>query len=199
MRGSSEDRSRVVLNGVPIYRPVRNSQLNGLGNFSIFNTELVDQQYVYASNPPLTYGNTSAGLIEIQTIKKLEQNQLQLSATLASLGVMLSRNVGAKAFVQAFSNYQFADAFLALNEKSLEQLNDFGSVDIGVNFHLQLTDQTEFNSFTYAIDEGYDYTFELFTYEGTSVASKKRIFTVNNFKHFFENGSTELQLRHQSL
>ncbi|MEM8886420.1 MAG: carboxypeptidase-like regulatory domain-containing protein, partial [Bacteroidota bacterium] len=60
LRGSSADRSRVVMNGVPIYNPVRSSQLNNQGFFSIFNPEIMDRQYIYASNPPLTYGNTSA-------------------------------------------------------------------------------------------------------------------------------------------
>ena len=62
LRGSSADRTRIMFNGVPIYSPVRNSQLNGLGNFSLFNTEMIHNMYVYASNPPLTFGNTSAGL-----------------------------------------------------------------------------------------------------------------------------------------
>src|SRR5450759_1297387 len=48
LRGSSADRTRVVLNNVPIYNPVRNSQINGIGNFSIFNPEIIHKQYVYA-------------------------------------------------------------------------------------------------------------------------------------------------------
>lgn len=78
LRGSSADRSRVILNGVPIYNPVRASQLNNQGFFSLFNPEIIDEMYVYASNPPLTYGNTSAGLVQIQTKKNIETNQLQL-------------------------------------------------------------------------------------------------------------------------
>jgi len=31
LRGSSADRTRVILNGVPIYKPVRASQLNNQG------------------------------------------------------------------------------------------------------------------------------------------------------------------------
>ena len=186
LRGSSADRSRVVLNGVPIYRPVRNTQFNGIGNFSIFNTELVDKLLVYASNPPLTYGNTSAGLIEIETTKKLESNQIQLSATLASVGAFIAQKLNEKVFVQAFSNLQFAGPFLALNQKNLERLEDFQSTDAGLNMHYQISDQTAVNSITYAIDEGYDYTFQLFTHEDASSAKKRRLFSVNSLKHSFE-------------
>ena len=45
LRGSSADRSRVTLNGVPIYNPVRASNLNNQGFFSLFNPEIY-RQYV---------------------------------------------------------------------------------------------------------------------------------------------------------
>src|SRR5664280_233053 len=135
LRGSSADRTRVVLNNVPIYNPVRNSQINGIGNFSIFNTEIIHEQYVYASNPPLTYGNTSAGLIEIETINELPSNQLQLSGSLASVGAFLSQKIKSKSFVQVFGNAQFSDAFIGANKTSMTRLNSFFSRDLGVNFH----------------------------------------------------------------
>ena len=51
LRGSSSDYSRVIVNNVPVYSPVKNTQLNGMGNFSLLNTELIDNQLVYAGNP----------------------------------------------------------------------------------------------------------------------------------------------------
>lgn len=54
-----------MLNGVSIYKPVIASQLNNQGFFSLFNPEIINRQYVYASNPPLIYGNTSAGLVRV--------------------------------------------------------------------------------------------------------------------------------------
>ena len=72
MRGGSADRSRVFINGSPVLNPVRNGQDNGMGNFSILNTEIIDKQYVYASNPPLIYGNSSAGIVDIETNKNLQ-------------------------------------------------------------------------------------------------------------------------------
>jgi len=188
LRGSSADRTRVVLNNVPVYNPVRNSQINGIGNFSIFNPEIIHKQYVYASNPPLIYGNTSAGLIEIETINDLPFNQLQLSTSLASAGVFLSQKIKDKSFIQVFGNSQFADAFIGLNKTSMTRLNDFYTRDLGVNFHGNIGKRTSFNSFNYFINEGYDVNVEAFTYSGKSLSEKTRIFTVNSLKYHTDNG-----------
>jgi hypothetical protein len=188
LRGSSADRTRVVLNNVPIYSPVRNSQINGIGNFSIFNTEIINRQYVYASNPPLTYGNTSAGLIEIETINDLPVNQLQLSASLASAGVFVSQKIKIKSFVQAFGNFQFSDAFIGVNKASMKRLNSFFSRDLGLNFHSNIGKRLIFNSFNYFINEGYNVNVEEFTYSGISLSEKTRFFTVNNLKYHTDKG-----------
>jgi hypothetical protein len=188
LRGSSADRTRVVLNNVPIYNPVRNSQINGIGNFSIFNPEIVNKQYVYASNPPLTYGNTSAGLIEIETINELPGNQVQLSTSLASAGVFLSQKINKKSFVQVFGNSQFSNAFIGLNKTSMKILNSFFTRDMGINFHSNIGKRLSFNSFSYYIDEGYDVNVEEYTYPGKSLSEKTRTFTVNNLKYHTESG-----------
>lgn len=196
LRGSSAERSRVILNGVPIYRPVRNSQINGIGNFSIFNTEIVDRQHIYASNPPLTFGNTSAGLVEIETIKSLNYNQLQVSGTLASTGVFLSKKIKGNAFIQAFSNYQFSDAFLEVNPNGTELLNKFGSKDIGMNLHKKFKNGWQLNSFSYAINEAYDVTTQIFSHKDKALAGKKRAFTVNNLSRITERGKIDFNLGH---
>ena len=188
LRGSPADRTRVVLNNVPIYNPVRNSQINGIGNFSIFNPEIINKQYVYASNPPLTYGNTSAGLIEIETINDLPVNQLQLSLSLASVGAFLSQKIKNKSFIQVFGNSQFSDGFIGLNKASMKILNSFFTRDLGLNFHSNIGKRLSFNSFNYFIKEGYDVNIEEFTYSGKSLSEKTRIFTVNNLKYHTDNG-----------
>ncbi|WP_375559340.1 carboxypeptidase-like regulatory domain-containing protein [Bernardetia sp. OM2101] len=187
LRGSSSDRSRVILNGVPVYKPVRNGQINGLGNFSLFNAEMIDKQYVYASNPPLTYGNTSAGLIEIQTNDQLDYNHVQASLSLANIGGLVSRKLGENTFIQVYGNYQFPDAFLKLNEKRIENLIDFTTKDAGLNFHSNLTDKSSINSFSYFIDESYIATRNSYSYEGQNDAQKNRFFSINNYSLKGEN------------
>jgi len=188
LRGSSSDRSLVALNGVPVLNPVRNSRIDGIGNFSLFNTEIVDKQYVYASNPPLTYGNTTAGLVEIETKKEISTNQIQLSLGLANAGIFASQKLAKESFIQVYGNVQFSDVFLALNKKSLPRVNNFGSTDIGINSFIKLGKNITLNTFNYFIDEKYNVTSEVFSYEGMSAANKTRAFTVNQIKYFTAKG-----------
>jgi hypothetical protein len=189
LRGSSADRTRVILNGVPIYNPVRASQLNNQGFFSLFNPEIINRQYVYASNPPLTYGNTSAGLVEIQTIKSLETNQLQLSTSLASVGLFLSQKIKKEvSFIQIYGNYQFSDAFVGIQKDKLPNIKNFYTKDAGINFHTKIGKKAEFNSYNYFIDEQFNGYNQQFTYKGNVVTDKRRIFTVNNLKLYSEKG-----------
>lgn len=183
LRGSDADRSRVVLNNVPIYNPVRSSQLNNQGFFSLFNPEIIDQLYVYASNPPLSFGNTSAGLVEIQTNTKLEKNQVQLSSSLANVGVLISQSLQKEtSFVQAYGNLQFSSAYIGLNRANIPRLKSFRTKDFGLNFHHEIGNKIAFNSFHYGITEGFDFKTALLTFEGNSNAQKTRYFTINNLK-----------------
>lgn len=188
LRGSYGDRSRVVVNGVPVYRPVRNSQVDGVGHFSLFNTEIIYKQYVYASNPPLTYGNTSAGLVEIETIDALEQNSLSLSAGLAHGGVFLSQKFKENSFLQAYTNIQYSDAFMNVNKGNMPNLKGFSSKDAGINFHTKLGEKLSFNLFSYGIFEDYHVNFNYFTYKGDALGDKKRNFNIINFKYNLKNG-----------
>lgn len=190
LRGSSPDRSRVILKGIPIYNPVRASNIsNHQGFFSLFNPEVMDNMYVYASNPPLTYGNTSAGMVEIKTKQNLTSNQLQFSTSLASTGLFLSQNIKKDtSFVQVYGNYQFSDAFVGIQKDKLPSIKNFYNTDVGINFHTNIGKKGEFNSFNYFIDESFNGTNQSFTYRGDLATSKKRIFTVNNLKYFFQEG-----------
>lgn len=189
LRGSSADRSRVVLNGVPVHNPVRLSSLNNQGFFSLFNPEVIEKQYVYASNPPLTFGNTSAGLVEIETEKNLTNNQLQLSTALASTGFFLSQNLKTnKSFVQIYGNYQFSDVFVKIQEEQLPQVKSFNVKDIGINLNSKIGKKTEFNSFSYFINENFNGISERYTYKGKTKTNRKRFFTINNLKIYAKKG-----------
>ena len=140
LRGGSADRSRVYVNGSPVLNPVRNGRDNGLGNFSLFNTELIKKQYVYASNPPLSFGNSSAGLVEIETNDKIESDNIQVSTALSNFGILLNKKISSQNFIQLYGNYQFDNLFINLNKNSLENLNNFSSIDIGLNSRIKLNE-----------------------------------------------------------
>ncbi|MEM6722693.1 MAG: carboxypeptidase-like regulatory domain-containing protein [Bacteroidota bacterium] len=182
LRGSSADRSRVVFNGVPIYEPVRSSQLNNQGFFSLFNPAIIDQMTVFPSNPPLIYGNSSAGLVDIRTVNRLEREELQVSTGLATAGVFAAKKIReSEHFIQVYGNYQFDDGFIGLNRPNLPRLRGFRTADLGLNLHVS-GKHWSWNSFHYAIDEGYEYLTAQFTFEGLARADKRRYFQVNNLQ-----------------
>lgn len=195
LRGSSADRSRVIFNGVPIYKPVRASSLNNQGFFSLFNPEIIDKMYVYASNPPLIYGNTSAGLVQIRTVRNIKTNQLQLSTSLASTGFFLSQEIKKDvSFIQVYGNYQFSNAFVGIQKGYLPNIRDFLTKDAGFNFHTKIGNRLEFNSFTYFIDENFKGMDESFTYKGEVDTKNKRIFTVNNLNYYTNKGLLSINM-----
>lgn len=196
LRGSSPDRTRVMLNGVPIYTPVRSSQLNNDGFFSLFNTEMIHQQYVYASNPPLTYGNSSAGLVEIQTLKNLTYNQCQFSLSIGSIGFFISQRLKNQSqnFVQLYGNMQNSTAFVAMQKKYLPYLKSFDTKDVGFNFHHKFGENIVFNSFNYYVDEGFKVNYSDLNYSGEANANTKRFFSVNNFTYYSSKGVLMLNI-----
>lgn len=183
LRGGSADRSRVYLNGSPILNPVRFGRDNGLGNFSLFNTELIDKQYVYASNPPLIFGNSSAGIVEIETNNKLRDEGFQVSLALSNLGAMWNKKLSNENFIQVYGNYQFDKPFLELNKKTSQNLNSFSTLDFGANTHININDRLSFNSFNYFIDEKYDVLSNSLNFSSNAIASKNRFFSVNNIDY----------------
>lgn len=182
LRGSSADMSRVILNEVPIYKPVRNTQLNGLGNFSLFNTEMMEEQNVYAGNPPLIYGNSTAGLVDLQTTRQCPAAKTQFALSLANLGIFRSQPAGRHNFLQIYGNYQFSGPYLFLNcnQKSLKH---FSSEDLGLNFHRENQKGFSFNIYSYLIHEKYQATDSRYNYSGKIKAGKRRNFTVLNLKY----------------
>ncbi|GIM50278.1 TonB-dependent receptor plug domain-containing protein [Capnocytophaga stomatis] len=184
LRGGSPDRSRVYLNGSPVLNPVRFSRNDGLGNFSLFNTELIDKQYVYSSNPPLNFGNSSAGLVEIETKTQPINEFTQIALALSNVGLMRNQSLGNESFTQFYANYQCSDAIIGLNKKSLDQLHHFFTFDLGANTHLKINENLSFNTFNYFIDEKYSVLNRSLNFSGDVEASKKRFFSVNNLDYF---------------
>jgi len=183
LRGSAANRTKVFLNGVPISNPVRNSQINGIGFFSLFNTELIKKMLVYPSNPPLIYGNTSAGMIDIETEDNLESNSFQVSASLATAGISASRKIGEKSFIQVYGNLMFSKGFLSINPEINKQVKSFNSNDIGLNYHNEISENLSFNFYNYFVSESSNVLLNLFTWQDNVRTKTKRDFSVLNLKY----------------
>jgi hypothetical protein len=195
LRGSSAERSRVIFDGVPIYQPVRNSQINGLGLFSLFNTELIETQYVFPSNPPLSFGNSSAGLVQIETRESIPEASTQFSTSLANVGLLRSQPLGqGGAFLQGYANAQFSQLFTGLNAQSLAFLRGFSSQDAGVKLYLPLGGRWSLKSFTYGIREQYQAETQRFTYLGEAAGNKQRAFQILSLRRLGEKDRLSFHL-----
>lgn len=187
LRGSSSSYTRVILNNVPIYKPTRNQQLNSNRSFSILNPQIINRQEVYASNPPLKYGNTLAGLIDVSTTNKItSRNSLKLNLSIANIGIYYATKINSKSFIQLYSNYQFSSIYKNLNI-GLEDLNQFKTIDGGLNYRCALTEKFNINLYSYAIDEEYSGTDYSYNYKGLSEAEKKRTFNILNLEWQLNN------------
>ena len=183
LRGSAADRTRVVLNGVPVYNPVKFSGLDNIGSFSIFNTNMISNEYVYAGNPPLSYGNATAGIVEIETAAELSRNATEISAALGNAGILFSRKLGTPDnFAQIYSNCQYGKLLVALNGSSIPRLNDHSSVDVGLNLHLKPGKHLSANLYSYGISEQSDYRMHLLSYEGNVKKRGQRMFHVASLR-----------------
>lgn len=190
LRGSTSDRSRVIYNGVPIYRPVRASSLNNIGFFSIFNPEMIDIQTVYPSNPPLITGNVSGGIVDISTIKKIDKNSYQLSSGIGNVGFSISQKLKEKStFIQAYGNWQNSFLLKTINSKNLPDMKKYDTKDVGINFRYTFNDKMYFNSYNYFMTESYKGTSAMLAYQGNLNSDGLRYFSVNNLFLFSKIGT----------
>lgn len=189
LRGSSPAETGIFLNNVPINDAVRYSQLNGIGTFSIFNTALIKEVLVFPGNPPLEFGNTSSGLIALQTDEVIPKKTINtLSLTLASMGLYTQRPMGKKSSLTAFSNYQPSALLKSINKSALEQLKKFNSIDLGIHYFLRPNEQSVIKLFNYSLRESYQFQLKQPTASGIFNQQKTRNFTVANYRRRMKNG-----------
>ncbi|MDD2559145.1 MAG: TonB-dependent receptor [Bacteroidales bacterium] len=177
-RGSPASASQVLLNGISITAPVRNTQLSGMGNFSLFNTELIGDMTIYAGNPPLSRANALSGLVEINTCNEIEKNETQLAFSMANAGLFRAQKLGKEAFVQGYANHQFSEPYLFFNSGG-NKIKSFRTDDAGLNFRWE-KDVLFINLYAYGISESFRAEDYAFGKNVATTAQKLRQFNVLN-------------------
>ncbi|MGM1430841.1 TonB-dependent receptor [Sphingobacterium lactis] len=189
LRGSSSSRTSVRLNGVPLVNPVRAQNVNSQGFFSLFNPEIIDRQYVYASNPPLIYGNASSGVVDIHTNKPPVMDQIQVSTSLANIGMLVTKNIDkGNGLIQAYSNFQFSGLFTGIQPSSFKNIKDFSNRDVGVSYNHKLGRKVELKSYNYFINEKFNGLFNENNYYGPLRSKNNRFFSVNSLVYYTTGG-----------
>lgn len=180
-RGSSPALTGIFLNQVPIYDAVRFAQLNGIGTFSIFNTEIIDNIQVFPGNPPLEFGNTSSGLIALQTESIVPAGSFStVTLSPASFGLMHRRSIGKKIGLSVYGNYQPSGLLRSLNPKALEDIPHFSSKDFGIHLVASLSDKTDLKVFNYFLHEGYEFNFRSPSFNGLLSQNRERMISIAN-------------------
>lgn len=195
LRGSSADRSRVIVNGVPVNSPVRFSQLNNIGDFSLFNTAMLSREYIYASNPPLAFGNSTAGVIEIETYSgDMKKSSTQATLSLGSVGGMRNQRLNSDSnYVQLYGNYGFGDALIGLNKKTIDdRLNSYSTLDGGVNLHVKTGKYSSLNLYSYITKEKSNYRMQMYGWEENAIKEKTRNFNILSFRYLKERNSLSI-------
>lgn len=183
LRGSYGNYSRVIINGVPIKNPVRNQQLNGIGNFSLFSADIVGRQFVYPSNPPLEYGNSIGGIVALNTTDYLlERHETNLSLSLANIGIFHATQINNKSFIQVYGNKQISEPYKWLNCSSLDYLNHFASTDCGLNYRTTLSKKSYINGYAYVVKETYQAERGMFNNYSIQNAKNIRNFNILNYR-----------------
>ena len=192
LRGSSPIETGIYFNNVPIYDAVRYSQLNGIGTFSIFNTDIIKKVTVFPGNPPLEFGNATSGIISMQTDDRiLEGSANSLSLSLANVGYSRQQKINEKSSLKLFTNWQPSGPITMLNSEALADIESFTSNDLGI-YYYGSTSKISWKVLGYGITEGYRFNFTHPSFQGIFDQKKKRGFLIASAERPLKVGSIAL-------
>ena len=192
LRGSPPNETGIFLNNVPVKDAVRLDQINGIGQFSIFNTALLQSVHVFPSNPPIEFGNAGSGAVVMNTSDKLPQKINSITLTLAGAGIYGSRKIGTSTGITLFANTSSQEGLKSLNQKALGRMKSFTSVDGGLQIVHQFKEQARLKIFNYALVENYAYRYQHPSYNGLFKQQKKRNMSIVNYQQQWSNSQLEI-------
>lgn len=188
LRGASANFSTILLNGVPLVDPVKASALNGIGYFSLINTEMVGEMTVYPSNPPLYVGNSIGGLVDIRTTDQQNNLTTDIAISAANIGIFSTHHIkGEDNYLQVYANRQFSDFFKAINGDRFDFLTHFSNTDMGINTSFSLGEGKTLKYVGYAINEKNSTNIGTFNYKGEVSGKLFRNYHILNYSQQKEN------------
>lgn len=192
LRGSSPSETTILLNNVPIRDAVKLDQANGIGQFSIFNTALIESVNVFTANPPLEFAGTTSGAIALFTDNKTGTNANSISLTLAGMGAYFRRKLSESTDLTLYGNWS-GDHFLkGLNSNSLKRIHRFSTLDGGLYLTTRFRSGLQLKVFNYTLHENYAYVLDEPTFVGLFDQRKFKNQTVANLILPLKKGRLEL-------
>lgn len=183
LRGSSPAETGIFLNNVPLDDVVRFDQTNGVGQFSIFNTAMIESVNIFPSNPPVEFGNATAGVVALYTDENIPDKSNSLSINLVGISGLMSRNISTKTGIVAYANWNTHKALEFLNPTAFDNLNSFRTADAGLYIIHKFSDKTTFKVFNFSLSEGYDFALKHPSFSGNFEQKKWRNLSVANLVH----------------
>lgn len=182
LRGSPPGETAIILNNVPIEDAFRLDQSNGIGQFSIFNTSIINKVDVYPSNPPLEYGGSTSGAVVLHTDDFSGSNGQSLNITLAGIGMNLSRTINQKSSLVAYANVGIDNGLKFLNKNAFDDIKGFNTIDGGFHWTSKLSEHSKLKIFNYTLKESYDYNTSTPSYSGIFKQNKLKNLTIINYE-----------------
>lgn len=183
LRGSPSEATGIYLNDVPIRSAVRLDQSNGVGQFSIFGQVPLSQVRIYASSPPVSFTQTSAGAVGLYTSRELPTAVSSgVSLNVVGLGVSHSRPIGKKSGIRAFANYSNLVFFSQLNSEGLSDLSASSGLDATLQFVHNFSEQSSLQFFYLGFNESYRFKVRTPYYNGEIEQNKPRHLAILNWR-----------------
>ncbi len=192
LRGSSPSETTILLNNVPIKDAVKLDQANGVGQFSIFNTAMIESVNVFTSNPPLEFGASSSGAIALYTDVKSGARVNNLSLSFAGIGAYVSRGISKTTDLTLFGNWSRDRLLKSLNRTSLENIQQFSTTDGGIYLSSRSRKGHQIKFFNYSLFENYQYAFTGPNFDGVFDQKKNKNQSILNLIFPLKKGKIEL-------
>ncbi len=183
LRGRPPAATGIFLNGVPVREAVRLDQLDGAGQFSAFQTDLINSVDVYASHPPLGYGQHGGGVVALETDDALPGRGNGAALHLAGGGLRLSRPLGKQAGWTAYANYLDHRLLRALNRRELQELEHMRGVDAGLSVVVHPGEHTRLRLYSAYLQEQYVFGLQEPAFQGLFEQDKRLFLTIANLTH----------------
>lgn len=181
LRGSPSEATGIFFNNILLKDVVRLDQPNGAGQFSIFNTAIVNGLDIYPSNPPLYLGQAASGAISIRTTEELKGTTKAVSLHMAGGGFQTSFLVSKKTGLLLYANHANQNWLKAANPEALRDLERFVSTDIGLFLTHQFSERAKLILFNLSIFERYDFRLQEGRFRGLFHQHKNRNQTTLNY------------------
>lgn len=186
LRGRPPAATGIFLNGVPVREAVRLDQLDGAGQFSAFQTDLIRSVDIYASHPPLGYGQHGGGVVALETGDALPGRGNGAALHLAGGGLRLSRPLGERAGWTAYANYLDHRPLRALNRREFRDLEHMQGVDAGGSVVVHPGEKTRLRLYSAYLQEQYVFGLQEPTFQGPFEQDKRLFLTIANLTHDWE-------------